>query len=95
MKRELGYTLLAIAGWYLIYPPVSHRGLPNCQASLSKWEIDGSYGTASDCDAAYHSDLSSMRGLDTDTDDAEDAHNAFLQTRAGRCIASDDPRLAE
>jgi hypothetical protein len=94
MKRELACTLLAIAGWYLIYPPVTDRGLPNCQASLSRWEIDGSYGTAVDCDAAYHSDLSSM-GLDANRADSEDAHNAFLQTRAGRCIASDDPRLAE
>jgi hypothetical protein len=86
MKPILAY-ILAIAGWYLLYPPATHMGNPDSYISLSKWEIDGSYGTAADCDAAYHDDLNSIVGLGHDSPD-------FLQTQAGRCIPSDDPRSA-
>jgi hypothetical protein len=87
MKRALA-CVLAIAGWYLLYPPASLKNDPDSPASLSKWEIDGSYSTAADCDAAYRDDLNSMVGLRQNSND-------FLQTQAGRCIASDDPRLAK
>ena len=86
MKRALA-CVLAIAGWYLMYPPATQRSGPDSQAPLSKWEIDGSYSTAADCDAAYRDDLNSMVGL------RQNSHD-FLQTQVGRCIASDDPRIA-
>jgi hypothetical protein len=92
MKHAVAF--FAIAGWYLLYPPVNHNGSPNSQASLSRWEIDSSYGTAADCTAAHHSDLSAMRSVKSSGSD-EDAENALLQTRAGRCIRTDDPRLAD
>ena len=63
MKRALPGAL-AIAGWCLIYSPATLKGDPDSQASLSNWEIDGSYGTAGDCDAAHRSDLNSMLGLE-------------------------------
>jgi hypothetical protein len=50
--------------------------------------IDGSYGTATDCHQAYHDDLNALQGLEQNSPD-------FLQTQAGRCVASDDPRLAK
>jgi hypothetical protein len=84
--------ILAVAGWYLLYPPATQNTDPGSQTpGLSSWVIDGSYGTAADCEAAHGDDLNSMLGLE------ENSHhdNAFLQTRAGRCVASDDPRLPE
>jgi hypothetical protein len=79
---------IAIAGWYLVYPPATERSDSDPQASLSTWNIDGSYSSAADCYAAYHDDLNSMVGLKHNSRD-------FLQTQAGRCIASDDLRLAK
>lgn len=87
MNRALACAL-AIAGCYLIYPPVTHKADPDSRTPFSKWHIDGSYGTAADCDAAYHDDLDSMVGLRQNSND-------FLQTQAGRCIRRDDPRLAK
>jgi hypothetical protein len=87
--------ILAIAGWYLLYPPVNHNGFPDLQASISKWETDSSYATAVDCTTAHRGDLSAVRSGKVNPADSEDAHNAFLQTRAGRCVRSDDPRLAD
>jgi hypothetical protein len=80
--------IIAIAGWYLIYPPATHKGDPDSRVSLSKWQIDGSYGTAADCDAAHRSDLNSMLGLKQKSHD-------LLQRKPADGIASDDPRLAK
>ena len=87
MNRTLA-CVVAVAGWCLLYPPATLKGNPDSHTSLSKWEIDGSYSSAADCDAAYHDDLNSMVGLRQNSND-------FLQTQAGRCIPSDDPRLAK
>jgi hypothetical protein len=78
--------VIAIAGWYLVYPPAVEQSDSDPQASLSKWEIDGSYGSAADCSAAYQSDVDSMLALKHSSPD-------FLQTQAGRCIVSDDLRF--
>jgi hypothetical protein len=43
MNRSL--CILAIAGWYLLYPPATHKGNPESYTTLSQWNIDGSYGT--------------------------------------------------
>ena len=56
--------------------------------ALSQWIIDGSYGSAADCDEAHHSDLNALQGLTQNSRD-------FLQTQAGRCVAADDTRLAK
>ena len=87
MKRSFA-CIIAIAGWYLLYPPAIHKGSPDSYTSLSQWNIDGSYGTAADCDAAYRDDVNALQGLTQNSLD-------FLQTQAGRCVASDDPRLAK
>ena len=52
------------------------------------WSIDGSYGTADNCVAAYHSDLDGLQGLKQNSAD-------FLQTQAGECVRSTDPRLSK
>jgi hypothetical protein len=71
------------------------KGGPDSQASVRKWEIDGTYGTAADCDSAHRSDLNGMFGLEENSRDREKAHKALLQTHGGRCIASEDPCLAK
>jgi hypothetical protein len=87
MNRALA-CVIAVAGWYLLYPPATQKGSPDSSISLSKWKVDGAYGSAADCDAAHRDDLKSMAGLGPNSSD-------FLQTQAGRCVASDDPRLAK
>ena len=39
MNRSL--CVLAIAGWYLLYPPSTHKGNPESYTTLSQWNIDG------------------------------------------------------
>jgi hypothetical protein len=87
MKHRLA-CIIAIAGWYLVYPPATQRGGPDSYPALSGWHIDGSYGSAADCREAHKNDLSALQGLRQDSGD-------LLQTQAGRCVATDDPRLAE
>ena len=86
MKRKLACTP-ATARWYLLYPPAGQKTDPDSLAQLSKWVIDGSFGTAADCEAAHLADLSAMLGL------VEKARKDFFQTQAGQCVAADDPRL--
>jgi hypothetical protein len=80
--------ILAIAGWYLLYPPATHEGNPDSYTAPSQWIIDGSFGTVADCYEAHNSDSNALQGLEQNSRD-------FLQTQAGRCIAADDPRLAK
>ena len=87
MKQAFA-CILTIPGWYLLYPPAIHKGSPDTYTTLSQWSIDGSYGSASYCDHAHHDDLAAMQGLSQNSRD-------FLQTQAGRCVASDDPRLTK
>ena len=86
MKHVIA-CIIAIAGWYLLYPPATNNGNPDSYAAMSEWNIDGSFGTAADCHEAHHGDLNALQGLEQNSRD-------FLQTQAGRCIAADDPRLA-
>jgi hypothetical protein len=37
--------ILAIAGWYLLYPVATHKGSPDCYPALPQWDIDSSYDT--------------------------------------------------
>jgi hypothetical protein len=86
MNRALACTI-AIAGWYSLYPPATHKSNPDSYTALSQWNIDGPYGTLSDCREANQSDLNALQALGQNSRD-------FLQTQAGRYIAADDPRLA-
>ncbi len=87
MKHWLA-CIIAIAGWYLLYPPATQKSGPDSYPALSQWHIGGAYGSAADCAEAHRSDVSALQGLDQASSD-------FLQAQAGRCIAADDPRLAE
>jgi hypothetical protein len=87
MNRSMACAL-AVAGWYLLYPPATHKSNPDSHISLSQWTIDSSYGSAADCYEAHRGDLNAMQGLEHNSRD-------FLQTQAGRCVASGDPRRAK
>ncbi|MBV8773473.1 MAG: hypothetical protein JO166_14265 [Deltaproteobacteria bacterium] len=80
--------IFAIAGWYLLYPPATHKGGSESYSTLSRWNIDGSYSSAAACYEAHYEDLDALQGLEQNSRD-------FLQTQAGRCIAADDPRLPD
>jgi hypothetical protein len=54
--------IIAIAGWYLLYPPAHHKGNPDSSTAPSEWTIDGSYGSAADCDEAHQGDLNALQG---------------------------------
>ena|SRR5947209_4326355 len=68
MNRSFA-CILAIAGWYLLYPPATHNGNPDSYTALSHWHIDGSYGTAADCHEAHYSDLNALQGLEQNSRD--------------------------
>jgi hypothetical protein len=61
MKHKLA-CIIAIAGWYLLYPPAAQKGSPDSYAALSRWHIDDSYGSATDCREAHQSDLNALQG---------------------------------
>jgi hypothetical protein len=61
--------ILAIAGWYLLYPPAAHSRHPESYNTLSEWNIDGSYGSAPDCHEARQNDLNALQGLEQDSPD--------------------------
>ena len=88
MERGLA-CIIAIAGCYLIYPPANYISTgAYSHSAFSQWNVDGSYGTAADCVAAYYGDLYGIQGLQQNSPD-------FLQTQAGECVRSTDPRLGK
>ena len=84
-------TMLALAGWYLMLPPMgsveSRRNpLTGFYAAystqpLDAWEIAGSYRTAADCRTAL------------DQADQLARQNCPDCSAVASCIASNDPRL--
>ena len=68
MKRAL-CCILAIAWWYLLYPPVIHKGNPDSYTAPSRWIIDGTYATKADCHEAHDGDLRALQGLDQSSPD--------------------------
>lgn len=88
MRRYHRLALAAMAvGWYLMVPPSDRLGL-NFQAPLSKWVIQDSFDTASDCQAEK---MAAFQYLRQPNSRATDLTKLLVQ---GSCIATDDPRLA-
>jgi hypothetical protein len=76
---------LALAGWYLMLPPMQ-GGHPNERAPLSQWTIIGSFNTAKECNKLLEADAESRTHF-TVTDEP------LLRASAAECIAADDPRF--
>jgi hypothetical protein len=81
---------VALVGWYLMLPSSLHQTLP-----LSKWVQAGSYDSASACEQHRNNMFETL--------DNHEARNMSVAAQdlnarlyfAGKCIASDDPRLAK
>jgi hypothetical protein len=86
-------SALALAGWYLMVPPIKPHGEPDIHARFSKWAMDGSFDRATSCEARYHDFLDqAFTNRPTDHIDPQ-AERLFWQSQAAQCIATDDPRL--
>ncbi|MGO9605408.1 MAG: hypothetical protein ACLQAT_18805 [Candidatus Binataceae bacterium] len=82
-------TALALVGWYLMVPPLSHLPKDGRMEPLFNWTMVGAFRTEKDCDAErpkfskLDPNLGSYRGLPP-----EEIYDV-------QCIATDDPRLKE
>ena len=88
--RHAGALVLVV--WYLMYPPMNQKGMPSKDASLEKWGLLNSFGTANSCDAA----LSRMKE-ETKLPHPENSLEVVPDQVAifVKCIASDDSRLKD
>ena len=75
---------LALVGWYLMQPPLVTPNSFNFDAPLSRWDIEESFDTASDCEQTWNSMTEKAKGKS----DVLSRREQF-----GHCIATDDPRL--
>jgi hypothetical protein len=102
-------TALALAGWYLMVPPVTPEGLtdPNAtlvngKAPISQWVIFRAYDSADQCQQERRSGQRALIDAITAnpellTDRAQYGLRAMelLKKGGAQCIDSDDPRLAK
>jgi hypothetical protein len=84
---------LALVVWYLMLPPAHmHHGMLAFRqnAPFTRWTRGGRFDNEAACRDVIAS-VSKMRGP------FENGQQAYVaaQTAAGRCVASDDPRLKE
>jgi hypothetical protein len=78
-------TALALVGWYLMIAPMG-----TTPASLSQWQILGTYDNASDCQQK-------LEALSQPPKSRSPSSRAIkrAQTPPMGCIATDDPRLKQ
>lgn len=88
---------LALAGWSLMLPPVSHTLRLDLNQDLSKWDVHSTHKTASECEqeksrlqtsvieASKDEPRSSLRRPGRDL--------LAARYRSSRCVSSDDPAL--
>lgn len=97
----------ALAGWYLMAPPLNSDLKVDYHASLSKWALVASYDSAAECEKKRHHDLMQAAAASGDSESAElsrgvsrEIYRQTMQNLVGEasgsvCIASNDPRLKE
>jgi len=88
--RSAHAAALALAGWYLMMPPISGDKLSE-RAALSQWQIAASFDSARECDAKKMEFASQSEKLSSDANPS-----VKLLARAeslAQCIDSADPRL--
>ncbi|HUN57889.1 MAG TPA: hypothetical protein VMU41_07220, partial [Candidatus Binataceae bacterium] len=56
--RAYNTAALALAGWYLMLPPMQ-SGRPNASAPLSQWTTIESFNTAKECEMILQADAES------------------------------------
>ena len=90
-------AMLALVGWYLMYPPLTPDNQVLTERPLAEWKSGASFDTAKDCEAARSHVSKDGEKLQ---DAAEAAHDAIGGNLArdmtwAQCVTSDDPRLKE
>src|ERR1035441_4817001 len=88
---------LALAGWSLMLPPASHTLRLDLSQNLSKWDVQSTHATASECEqerqrlqakvseTPANAPKSSLRRPGRDL--------LAARYRNSRCVSSDDPGL--
>jgi hypothetical protein len=84
---------LALTGWYLMTPPLASDGSLDSRAPLSRWNIDSSYDTADDCQGIVSAFARMYPNLKEDG--APITKAKVWPAVNGKCISTDDPRLAK
>ena len=88
--RRAHAAALALAGWYLMMPPISGDKLLE-HAALSQWQIAASFDSARECDAKKKEFASQSEKLSSD---ANPSVKLFARAESlAQCIDSADPRL--
>jgi hypothetical protein len=99
MKLYHATTLIALAGWYLIVPPVdgSRPGMMSVGvlSPLSKWDTADRYNSAFHCREALNKLIDDFEPPKGDSDVSLDEQSLSGASKSAKCIASDDPRLAK
>lgn len=85
MKLQHAAAALALAGWYLLTPPLQDNGHFDTSAPLSEWRIQSGFGTGEDCKNTV-AELSSKAMKEGRSGDAD-------ELKASQCVSTDDPRL--
>ncbi len=99
---------LALAGWYLIAPPLDSGGNVLGKTPLPQWQIIASYDSAYACQESKSNEMQTSRAdIDqllknapanvTDSDLHKFLHADSTSNRASTsiCISTDDPRLSK
>jgi len=91
------FAVLGLFGWYFIVPPLQGQPLDwNANAPLSQWTIDDIFDTAEACKAyPIKMSLDAKKKIESGEKDTADDLDVISRMERGRCIASDDPRLAK
>lgn len=83
-------AVLALAGWYLMLPPLAaDRPDVDQDAPLSTWKQGSAFDTAKDCEANLADALKRLNHVHGDMQ----VPSFYHEYEYARCIAVDDPRL--
>jgi len=100
-------TVLALAGWYLLIPPVfsamgNHpRAFNDLNASLNRWDIQGSFESNESCEKEkerIRNEAPLRIKFAREHPDQDQNGNIVAVAEAwqrAECVATDDPRLKE
>ncbi len=101
---------LALAGWYLMAPPLNVGGKVDVEMPFRKWTQLATFDSAPDCQKALFTFQDARAQKPTTDPEWNEAKDSALRTGQQpplnrkemdkvfselRCIASDDPRLEE
>jgi hypothetical protein len=82
---------LTLVGWYLMLPPIPGGKLDET-APLSRWEIQNTYGTQTDCQSSL-SLIVTEALAELQTPMADEKKQLIRRSSFGTCVAEDDPLL--